>query len=284
MIANADALAWGSRAPDFSLPGVDGRLHTLAGVAGPSGTVIMFICNHCPYVKSVAERIARDVRDLRVHGIGAVAINSNDPVNFPEDSFDNMKRFATAHGFDFPYVFDETAGSMRRARIRCPTRGASSTTRWLRSRALATVPRCRIQASAARSSGAWIDAAHILRGCVGQSACGVRFGQFAQEIASPSGPRMAAPPHDPLRHGRLNITPTDIAASAMPMTAITSSSTGTNASKSIRSLSRHRASAECCERRRRTIREAATRLAHDEVHRKAARNGERVTTVGSEDE
>jgi len=108
MSTNADALAPGFRAPDFSLPGVDGRLYTLAGVAGPSGTVIMFVCNHCPYVKSVAERIARDVRDLRAHGIGAVAINSNDPVNFPEDSFDNMKRFATVHGFDFPYVFDES--------------------------------------------------------------------------------------------------------------------------------------------------------------------------------
>jgi peroxiredoxin len=106
--AATDGLALGSRAPDFSLPGVDGRVHSLADVAGRNGTVVMFICNHCPYVKAVVERIVRDVRDLREHGVGAVAISSNDPVNFPEDSFDNMKRFAAANRFDFPYVFDES--------------------------------------------------------------------------------------------------------------------------------------------------------------------------------
>jgi peroxiredoxin len=98
----------GSRAPVFALPGVDGRVVSLADVAGPNGTLVMFVCNHCPYVKAVVERIVRDVRDLRSHGVGAVAINSNDPINYPEDSFDNMKRFAAAHGFDFPYLFDES--------------------------------------------------------------------------------------------------------------------------------------------------------------------------------
>jgi peroxiredoxin len=108
MTSNIDSLALGSRAPDFSLPGVDGRVHAFADVAGRNGTVVMFLCNHCPYVKAVAERIARDVRELRDHGVGAAAINANDAIAYPEDSFDNMKRFAAAHGFDFPYLFDQT--------------------------------------------------------------------------------------------------------------------------------------------------------------------------------
>lgn len=108
MSPNEGPLELGSRAPDFSLPGVDGRVHSLASEAGRNGTVVMFICNHCPYVKAVTERIARDARELRAHGIGAIAINSNDPTNYPEDSFDNMKRFAAANGFDFPYLFDES--------------------------------------------------------------------------------------------------------------------------------------------------------------------------------
>jgi peroxiredoxin len=102
------SLALGSRAPDFALPGVDGRVHSLEQAAGRNGTVVMFICNHCPYVKAVVERIVRDAGDLRAHGVACVAISSNDPVDYPEDSFDNMKRFARAHGFDFPYLFDET--------------------------------------------------------------------------------------------------------------------------------------------------------------------------------
>jgi peroxiredoxin len=108
MTPNDESLQLGSHAPAFLLPGVDGRLHSLDDVAGRNGTVVTFICNHCPYVKAVAERIVRDARDLRAHGIGLVAISSNDPVNFPEDSFDNMKAFAAANGFDFPYLFDES--------------------------------------------------------------------------------------------------------------------------------------------------------------------------------
>jgi len=108
MSTDTQTLDLGDAAPEFSLPGVDGRTHTLDAAAGRNGTVVMFICNHCPYVKGVADRIVRDMRDLREHGIGAIAISSNYAVDYPEDSFENMKAFAAEHRFDLPYVFDET--------------------------------------------------------------------------------------------------------------------------------------------------------------------------------
>ncbi len=95
-------------APDFSLPGTDGRIYTLDDVKGEKGTLVMFICNHCPYVLAVLDRIIRDARDLQDLGIGVVAINSNDPVAYPQDSFENMKKMAEEKGFPFPYLFDET--------------------------------------------------------------------------------------------------------------------------------------------------------------------------------
>ena len=98
----------GSSAPPFDLPGVDGRRHTLASVRGANGLVVMFICNHCPYVKAVIDKIPRDMRELASLGVAAVAIMSNDPALYPEDSFDNMKAVAERHGFGFPYLFDET--------------------------------------------------------------------------------------------------------------------------------------------------------------------------------
>lgn len=93
---------------DFHLKGTDGRSYSLADVKGKNGTLVMFICNHCPYVKGVIGRLVEDIRALQAEGIGAVAIMSNDTVNYPDDSFDNMKRFAKQHGFIFPYVIDET--------------------------------------------------------------------------------------------------------------------------------------------------------------------------------
>lgn len=97
---------FGWKAPDFALPGVDGKTYSLADVAGPNGVLVMFICNHCPYVKAVIERIVRDVRELRGFGIGAVAIMSNDSGEYPEDSFDNMKLLAATLDFPMPYVLD----------------------------------------------------------------------------------------------------------------------------------------------------------------------------------
>jgi peroxiredoxin len=99
---------FGWKAVDFNLLGIDGKRYGLADVRGPKGTLVMFICNHCPYVRSIAGRIARDARDLAAVGIGVVAIMANDTENYPEDSFDNMKDFAAKHGFAFPYLIDET--------------------------------------------------------------------------------------------------------------------------------------------------------------------------------
>ena len=101
----AGQLGW--PATPFDLPGTDGRRHTLESVRGADGTVVMFICNHCPYVKAVIAKIIRDMTELRGSGVGSIAIMSNDPAAYPEDSFDNMKAFAAQHGFTFPYVVDE---------------------------------------------------------------------------------------------------------------------------------------------------------------------------------
>jgi len=99
---------FGQAAPDFALPGVDGQVWTRDACKGERGLLVMFICNHCPYVKAVRERIVRDARELADLGIGCVAIMSNDPTEYPEDSFGNMQRVAAEFGFPFPYLLDET--------------------------------------------------------------------------------------------------------------------------------------------------------------------------------
>jgi peroxiredoxin len=96
------------KAPAFDLLGVDGRRHSPATARGEKGLVVMFICNHCPYVKKSIERIVSDGRALAATGIGSIAVMSNDPAYNTEDSFDNMKRVAREKGFSFPYVLDET--------------------------------------------------------------------------------------------------------------------------------------------------------------------------------
>ena len=96
------------QAPDFDLPGVDGKRHSPASARGGNGLVVMFICNHCPYVKKSIDRIVSDCRELKSRGIGAIAVMSNDPAYNAEDSFDNMKRVARDKAFPFPYVLDET--------------------------------------------------------------------------------------------------------------------------------------------------------------------------------
>jgi len=98
----------GSKAPPFTLTGMDGKVHTLDQCRGPLGLLVMFICNHCPYVKAVLDKMVRDAGELRDHGIGSVAICSNDAADYPEDSFDNMKALATRMRFPFPYLWDET--------------------------------------------------------------------------------------------------------------------------------------------------------------------------------
>src|ERR1700759_5045486 len=96
--------AFGWKARDFALKGVDGKTYSLAEVRGPKGTLVVFICNHCPYVKTSIERIVREAGALREIGIGTIAIMPNDTPTHHDDSFDNMKRFAATHGFTFPYV------------------------------------------------------------------------------------------------------------------------------------------------------------------------------------
>ena len=99
---------FGWKAVDFDLQGVDGKRYRLNDVRGEKGLLVMFICNHCPYVKAVRERIVRDCKELKEHGIGSIAVMSNDPTVYPEDSFDNMKKIARQFNFPFPYVLDET--------------------------------------------------------------------------------------------------------------------------------------------------------------------------------
>ncbi len=99
---------FGLAAPDFNLPGVDGRNWTLGECAGDNGLLIMFICNHCPYVQAIRDRIVRDTNELKAMGINSVAIMSNDPTEYPEDSFENMQQVAREYGFNFPYLLDAT--------------------------------------------------------------------------------------------------------------------------------------------------------------------------------
>jgi len=98
----------GAAAIDFSLPGVDGKHWSLEQCRGANGLLVMFICNHCPYVKSIIDRIVRDCRELQQHGINSVAIMANDPTDYAEDSFDNMIAIAQQMDFPFPYLLDES--------------------------------------------------------------------------------------------------------------------------------------------------------------------------------
>ncbi|MEM1064150.1 MAG: thioredoxin family protein [Pseudomonadota bacterium] len=98
---------FGWNAPAFTLPATDGRTYSLSDVAGARGTLIMFICNHCPYVKAITGKIVRDARDLMALGVGVAAISSNDAVTNPEDSFEKMAALATEKDFPFPYLYDE---------------------------------------------------------------------------------------------------------------------------------------------------------------------------------
>ena len=99
---------FGAPAHDFSLPGVDGKDWTLEECRGPKGLLVMFICNHCPYVKAINDKLVRDTAELRELGVYSVAIMSNDTEAYPEDSFDNMKVVASEMGYPFPYLIDET--------------------------------------------------------------------------------------------------------------------------------------------------------------------------------
>jgi peroxiredoxin len=97
---------FGRTAKAFDLPGIDGKQHTLETARGPNGLLVMFICNHCPYVQAILPRLLRDTRELAKQGIGSIAIMANDTEAYPDDSFDEMRHIACAQGFPFPYVLD----------------------------------------------------------------------------------------------------------------------------------------------------------------------------------
>tara|TARA_Y100000817_G_C16834454_1_gene535071 strand:- start:1149 stop:1703 length:555 start_codon:yes stop_codon:yes gene_type:complete len=99
---------FGEKPYPFKLKGVDNKFHLLENYVGSNGILIMFICNHCPYVKAVIKNIVEDANYLKKEGINSIAIMSNDTKNYPEDSFDKMKVFAKENNFDFPYLLDET--------------------------------------------------------------------------------------------------------------------------------------------------------------------------------
>lgn len=113
MAATPPICNFGWKAPDFHLPSTDGRKLSLADIVGPNGTLVMFICNHCPYVKSVLNRLVVLGHDLQAIGIGVAAISANDANDYPSDSFDNMARVAEENGFPFPYLYDEPQSTAR---------------------------------------------------------------------------------------------------------------------------------------------------------------------------
>ncbi|MCY3879525.1 MAG: thioredoxin family protein [Rhodobacteraceae bacterium] len=111
--ATPPACDFGWKAADFALPATDGSIVTLDAALGRNGLLIMFICNHCPYVVSVLDRLIADARAVQALEIGVVAICANDADNYPADSFDNMVTFAKRGGFTFPYLHDENQSVAR---------------------------------------------------------------------------------------------------------------------------------------------------------------------------
>ncbi len=106
MAATPPICDFGTPAPDFTLPATDGGTYGLADLKGANGTVIVFMCNHCPYVKAVIDRLIRDARELEALGVATIAISSNDAGTYPADSFANMKSWAEEKSFPFKYLYD----------------------------------------------------------------------------------------------------------------------------------------------------------------------------------
>tara|TARA_Y100001970_G_scaffold286275_1_gene408039 strand:+ start:3610 stop:4158 length:549 start_codon:yes stop_codon:yes gene_type:complete len=108
MPVNATNDKLGLKAPDFSLLDISEDILSLENLKGENGTVIAFICNHCPYVIAIADRLSFEAKQLKKESINTIAIMSNDTIQYPQDSYENMKKFAKKYNFDFPYLFDET--------------------------------------------------------------------------------------------------------------------------------------------------------------------------------
>ena len=110
---------FGEKTKSFELKGTDGQLHKLEDHIGKRGLLIMFICNHCPYVKAIIKDIVEDCKNLKKEGVNSIAIMSNDTKEYPEDSFENMKIFSKKFNFSFPYLIDETQEIAREYRAVC---------------------------------------------------------------------------------------------------------------------------------------------------------------------
>lgn len=108
MAAESPICDFGWPAAPFALPGTDGREHGLSEIAGTGGALVMFICNHCPYVQAIIGRLVETCDALAQEGVGSIAVMSNDTEAYPEDDFESMQRFAERHRFGFPYVIDRT--------------------------------------------------------------------------------------------------------------------------------------------------------------------------------
>ena len=108
MLTQTPICDFGKKAVPFKLKSTEGKFISLKDLKGKNGTLIMFICNHCPYVKAITKDIVEDCNELKKLGINSIAISSNDSTNYPEDSFENMIEFAKKNEFNFPYLIDET--------------------------------------------------------------------------------------------------------------------------------------------------------------------------------
>jgi peroxiredoxin len=108
MLTQTPICDFGKKAIPFKLKSTEGKIISLEELKGENGILVMFICNHCPYVKAITKDIVEDCNELKKIGINSVAISSNDSINYPEDSFDNMIKFAKKNNFSFPYLIDET--------------------------------------------------------------------------------------------------------------------------------------------------------------------------------
>ena len=108
MLTQTPICDFGKKAVPFKLKSTEGKIISLEDLKGENGTLIMFICNHCPYVKAITKDIVEDCNELKKLGINSIAISSNDPTNYPEDSFENMIEFSKKNEFNFPYLIDET--------------------------------------------------------------------------------------------------------------------------------------------------------------------------------
>ena len=108
MLTQTPICDFGKKAVPFKLKSTEGKIISLEDLKGENGTLIMFICNHCPYVKAITKDIVEDCNELKKLGVNSIAISSNDPTNYPEDSFENMIEFAKKNEFSFPYLIDET--------------------------------------------------------------------------------------------------------------------------------------------------------------------------------